>query len=127
MPILKICCNGLTLKEFNQLADELRATKGVESVAIPRKTHDHVMSVPMMSITHLHMVVKVLEESTLGGAGIKLGAKVMDHFYDKVGKAIIEKVGDWVASKFSGKSAVEVDIVLYDSDGKLIMKAEGKR
>jgi hypothetical protein len=52
---------------------------------------------------------------------------VMDHAYDKVGKIIVENVGDWVASKFPGESAVEVDIVLYDAEGKLIKKAEGKR
>jgi hypothetical protein len=127
MPTLKIDCNGLTLREVNELAHKLRAIEGVESVAIPWKTRDHAMAVPMMSIQHLHMVVKVLETSTLGGAGLKLGAKVMDHAYDKVGKIIVENVGDWVASKFPGESAVEVDIVLYDAEGKLIKKAEGKR
>ena len=134
MSRLKIDCSGLSYQEAQQLAEYLRAVEGVERVSSPSTSRDQGVNPSTgaaidinAAIEHLRLLVRVAESTVVGGAGLRLGAKVADAVYKKVGDAIIDKVWEWVKTMFSAERAAEVKIRLYGADGKLIKKTKRKR
>jgi hypothetical protein len=118
MPNLTVHTKSLTLKEVQELTEELSHLEGVESADyLPDIMGKMQYRSPMMAIPEFRIVLRLAE-----GAALGVGIEGTRHLYKRVGEALVDKALDWVKARFTNMSVVEVEVTLYGPDDKPIKK-----
>ena len=109
---IRLSTKGLSHKEVTELQTALGANVHVESVTqlmrSPPGGSSGVGSISA-SLEEVHLVIALLSAATTG---------VAHSFLKKVGESLAATVDEWLRSKFTGKSIVPVEVILYGPDDK---------
>ena len=124
---VRIHCEGLTLKEGEDLRTHLSRLPGVvASLEDPHQdpvfTRDSVQAV----VPHVNLLLKI--------AGVGLGAlatgalsEAGKDLYKQVGVDAVDSLGRWLKGKLPGKTGTPVEVTLYGPNGELLQTFTRKR
>jgi hypothetical protein len=130
----RIVLNGLTNKEASELIEHLKTIEEVESATKRSRFLGHSFDLdnfrPQTAIQNTEIAIHLLKEGVhwmsdgiLLGAGTQAGK----HLFNKASDKLIDKLWDYMRSKFSGESTVTVTSTLFGPDDKPIKTIELRR
>ena len=126
--MLKIECSGLTLQEGKELEAALKDLNCVGEIKreIELPKYENRSGLGFMLPPHFWLLI-----GTVGGGAATIAYASAKEFAKAVSKEVGEEVGKaikaYVERRYSGKSASEVKVTLYDADGNLIREFRKKR
>lgn len=128
MALVKIHCEGISLKEGNELQTQLVRLPGVVLVQLENIHKDQVFMRDSVQAAapHINLLLKLAE---VGVGALVTGAlsEAGKDLYKQVGVDAVDALGRWLKGKFQGKTNIPVQVTLYGPHGELLKTFDHKR
>lgn len=126
---VRIASTGLTYKELNNLQAFLESSDAVARVRFDppplEPGPDGKFQIQASAAAHLGLFVILATPFSV--AATKTLSATGEAFGKKIGEAVGELVSEWLKAKLSGKTTVEVHVVISDRSGKTLKRLKAKR